>query len=130
MYKHLNPNPSKLRIDDCVVRAISISTGHSWDYTFLSLSIHAFDMKGMSSTNFVWDDYLRDIGYDRHDFVKNKYKRMTIREFCELNPIGNYILATGTHVVAAIDGVYYDTWDSGDEIVLYLYERSDVNDNK
>lgn len=127
MYKHLNPNPSKLRIDDCVVRAISISTGHSWDYTFLSLSIHAFDMKGMSSTNFVWDDYLQSIGYKRRDFTNKK--KVDVRTFCELHPIGNYILATGTHVVAAIDGVYYDTWDSGDEIVLYLYERSNAYDN-
>lgn len=84
-------------------------------------------MKGMSSTNFVWDDYLQSIGYKRRDFTNKK--KVDVRTFCELYPIGNYILATGTHVVAAIDGTYYDTWDSGDEIVLYLYERSIAYDN-
>lgn len=126
MYEHVNPNPNNFYIDDCVVRAIAIATGHSWDYTFLSLSIHAFDMKGMSSTNFVWDDYLRDIGFERYDFFDDEI--MTVAEFCREYKDGRYILATGSHVVAVIDGTYYDTWDSGEEIIKTIYERRKPND--
>ena len=32
MFKLANPNPRNHEIDDCVVRAIAIATGHSWDY--------------------------------------------------------------------------------------------------
>jgi hypothetical protein len=33
------------------------------------------------------------------------------------------MLATGTHVVAVIDGNYYDTWDSGDEVPIALWKK-------
>lgn len=47
----------------------------------------------------------------------------TVADFCWDNPYGYYLLATGTHAVAVIDGDYYDTWDSGNESVAYYYER-------
>jgi hypothetical protein len=33
------------------------------------------------------------------------------------------VIGTGTHVVAVIGGDYYDTWDSGEKVVLYYFER-------
>ena len=41
------------------------------------------------------------------------------------NPEGKYLLATGTHVVTVIDGDYYDTWDSGDEIPIYYFTKEE-----
>lgn len=122
MFKEVNMNPNEYRIDDCVIRAIAIATGHSWDYIYLSLTVHGFDMKGLASTNFVWDDYLRDIGFTRHVIPNTCPRCYTVRDFALDNPEGNYILATGSHVVAVIDGDYYDTWDSGNEIPIYYYE--------
>ena len=46
----------------------------------------------------------------------------TIRKFCLDNPKGKFLVATGSHVVAIDNGDYYDTWDSGDEIVTYFFE--------
>ena len=47
----------------------------------------------------------------------------TIADFCNDHPYGTYILATGTHVVAVIDGDYYDTWDSGNEIPIFYWQK-------
>jgi hypothetical protein len=47
----------------------------------------------------------------------------TIRQFCRDNPIGKFIVGTGTHVVAVLDGNYYDTWDSGDEVPISLWKK-------
>jgi hypothetical protein len=40
-----------------------------------------------------------------------------------MHPTGYYLLALDEHVVAVRNGYYYDTWDSGDMIVLYYWEK-------
>ena len=80
-------------------------------------------MYDMPSANRVWGEYLREIGYVRRiipDTCPNCY---TVRDFCMEHPIGRYILGTGEHVVAVVDGYYYDSWDSGNEIPIYYFER-------
>ena len=47
----------------------------------------------------------------------------TVREFAKDHPEGKYILGTGTHAVAVIDGDYIDTWDSGDEVPIYYFQE-------
>jgi hypothetical protein len=46
----------------------------------------------------------------------------TISEFARLYPKGIYIIGTGNHAVAVIDGDYYDSWDSGDEIPSFFWK--------
>ena len=45
----------------------------------------------------------------------------TVRAFCKKYPEGVYVIGTGTHAVAVIDGDYYDSWDSGNEIPTYFW---------
>ena len=40
-------------------------------------------------------------------------------------PHGTYVLATNNHVVAVVDGNYYDTWDSGDETPIYVWRKEE-----
>lgn len=47
----------------------------------------------------------------------------TLERFCKDFPVGTYLVATGSHVIAVIDGDYYDTFDSGNEVVTYYFER-------
>ena len=49
---------------------------------------------------------------------------MTINEFCKQFDSGKYALATGSHVVAAINGDFFDAFDSGYEPILYLWRES------
>ena len=49
----------------------------------------------------------------------------TVRDFCRDNPHGIFILALSGHVLAVIDGNYYDSWDSGEEIPVYYWHRED-----
>ena len=41
--------------------------------------------------------------------------------FCEKYPTGVYVIGTGTHAVAVVDGDYYDSWDSGNEVPSYFW---------
>lgn len=123
MYIELNNNPLKKSVGDCVIRAISLAEGRSWDEVYLDLMVEGFTEKDITSSNVVWGSYLRDKGYKRNlipDSCPNCY---TIEDFTEDHPQGTFILATGTHAVCAIHGNYYDTWDSGKEVPVYYFEK-------
>ena len=80
-------------------------------------------MAEMPSTNGVWGEYLRGIGFKREAIPNTCPSCYTIRQFCEDHPEGRYAVATGSHVVAVIDGDYYDAWDSGHETAVYFFRK-------
>ena len=118
-----NPNPLNLSVGDCTIRAISRVTGMDWKETYLHLLIQGYIMYDMPSANRVWEEFLKSLGFSKYllpDSCPNCY---TVKDFCQDFPVGEYILGTGEHVIAVIDGNYYDSWDSGNEIPLYYFER-------
>lgn len=124
-YIYYNPNPLNLSVNDCTVRAISKATNMSWKETYLNLLIQGYMMCDVPSSNRVWGELLNRFGFKRRllpDTCPNCY---TVRDFCQDFPTGIYLLGTGEHVVTIIDGDYYDSWDSGNEIPLYFFERKD-----
>lgn len=123
VFKEFNNNPRDLRVGDCTVRAISLFTNKTWDETYMGLTSTGFELKDMPSSNRVWGRYLVLNGYRRHIIPDTCPDCFTIRDFCRDNPYGTFLLATGTHVVTVIDGDYYDTWDSGDEIPIHFWKK-------
>ena len=123
MYVFYNPNPSGKRVGDCVIRGISKITGQDWETTYIEIAVQGFMLYDMPSSNNVWAEYLRKKGFRRYvipDTCPNCY---TVKDFCKENQGGKYLLATGSHVVAVVNGKYYDAWDSGDEIPIYFWKR-------
>ena len=125
MFKFYNPNPKNLLVGDCVIRGISIVTNQSWEDTFIDIAMQGFNMRDMPSSNIVWGNYLKSKGFNRHIIPNTCPDCYTVRDFCNENPQGVYLLATGTHVIAVIDGDYLDTWDSGDEVPIYYWQKED-----
>ena len=123
MFVEANANPHKKSVGDCVIRAISVAENKEWDDIFLELMLKSYAMKDIPSSNEVWGSYLKDIGYSRYIIPNTCPDCYTIMDFAADNPVGTYILATGTHVVAVIDGNYIDTWDSGNEVPIYYFEK-------
>ena len=123
MYIHVNPNPNGVYVEDCVVRAICIATDRTWDDVYLNICMQGFLMKNMPSVNNVWGTYLKSIGFVPYALPTNCPDCYTIRDFCAQNRSGTYILATGSHAVAVIDGNYCDAWDSGDEMPISVWRR-------
>ena len=128
MYAYYNPNPTMKNREDCIIRAITKVLGLDWDAAYMQLSAKGFEVKEMPSINWVWGAYLRDMGLERHAVPNTCPDCYTVKDFCEEHPEGAYILATGSHVVAAIDGSYFDSWDSGDEVVVYYFEDTEADD--
>lgn len=121
MYKYYNPNPLGKKIGDCVIRAISKILSKSWYEVYLDIAMVGLKMCDMPSSNAVWGAYLYDQGFKRAVIDNTCPNCYTVKDFCHDNSKGLFLLATGEHVVAIIDGDYYDSWDSGDEIPVYYW---------
>lgn len=121
MYEYYNPNPMNKKVGDCVIRAISKIIGQSWIRTYVGICVKGLLMADMPSSNSVWGAYLYEKGYDRYTITSARPDRYTVRDFCYDHPYGEYVLATGSHVVAVVNGRYYDAWDSGDESPIYFW---------
>lgn len=120
---YFNPNPNRKLVGDCVVRAISKITEQAWDDTYVALMLQGLAMCDMPSSNSVWGAYLTSLGFEKIMINSPCVNCYSIEDFCNDNPEGSYLLATGTHVVAVEDGNYYDTWDSGSEIPIYYFRK-------
>nr|DAU56017.1 MAG TPA: hypothetical protein [Caudoviricetes sp.] len=121
MWTHYNPNPAGRNVGDCTVRALSKALDQDWYTTYLGLCVEGGLMGDMPSANATWGAYLRRHGYRRELAPED----VTVAEFADSHPHGTYILALSGHVVCIRDCVLYDSWDSGNEIVLYFWERTD-----
>lgn len=121
MFRFYNPNPAGKLTSDCVVRAICRVTGKSWDRVMAELYLFSMELKEMPSTNTLWREYLRSLGFVRTAIPDTCPDCYTIKDFCEDHPQGTFILATGRHLVAVVNGDYYDTWDSGEKVPIYYW---------
>lgn len=120
-----NANPQKNRVGDCTVRAISKATGQDWETTYMNLALYGYMNADMPSANCVWGQYLRSKGFKRYIVDDHGNDWYTVADFCADNPKGVYVLALDSHVVCVVDGRYYDTWDSGNEIPNYYWTKVD-----
>lgn len=123
MYSYYNANPYKIRVGDCVIRAISKALNQPWENTYIDLTIQGYLMGDLLSSNAVWGAYLKSKGFTR-DIVSNDCPECyTIEDFCNEHPKGTYIIGTGTHAVCIEDGCVFDTWNSSGEVPIYFYKK-------
>lgn len=120
-YIRFNPNPNRIQVGDCVIRALSLATNSDWESTYVKLVVYGYRMADMPSSNHVWGKYLLDNGFKKYPCPDCT----SIIDFCKSHNQGVYVIATGTHVVTCIDGNYYDSWNSGNEIPVYYFKRGE-----
>lgn len=130
MFIKYNPNPAHKETGDCVVRALAIAEGLTWDEAFQGVTQKAFREKDMPSMNPVWANYLIERGYSLHGIPNTCPRCYTVADFAYDHPYGTYVLGTGSHAIAVIDGNYIDAWDSGDITPMYYLEKGDNQNGK
>ena len=124
MYVNFNENPrGNYYAGDCVIRAINIVTGISWDEIYTALCAEGFYLGDWGNSNACWDWYLRDKGFKRYICPNECPSCYSLEDFANDHPTGKYIVATGTHAVAVVNGDYYDAWDSGRVTPIYYYTK-------
>ena len=121
MWIRANPNPAKREVPDCVIRAVCIALNKPW--LEASDEIYAVARADYSVTvdDHVWGHYLYMKGFEPFLNPFECPKCVTVREFTKMYPTGTYIIGTGNHAIAVIDGDYYDSWDSGNTIPSFFW---------
>lgn len=120
-----NLNPLGKQIGDCTVRAIAKAMRKPWDDVYVGLATEGFKAKDMPSSNSVWGRYLKNNGFKRYTVPDSCPDCYTVEQFCLDHPKGTYVLALQSHVVCSIDGRFIDSWDSGQEPLVFYWERTD-----
>lgn len=121
---YYNPNPKKKRGSDCVIRMLTKICDFDWESAYLALSSIALTEYDMSSSNDIWEIYLKSLGFIKRLLPIYYPDCTTVSEFAKHNPNRTFVACSGSHVVTVMDGDWYDAWDSGDEIVSYYFERN------
>lgn len=128
-WESFNANPKHSRVGDCTVRAISIALNQDWYSTYVDLCVEGLKLADMPSADAVWGQYLKRKGFKR-SIVPCDGLCTTVREFCEDNPTGTYIVCPKGHLVAIVNGRYLDTWDSGDENIIYFWKKEENEEHE
>lgn len=131
-YKYYQPNKKDLKDEngDCVIRALTKVTGKEWVQVFDELVPIASEKQCMPNGKACYSEHLIRNGFTYHGISNKKgSKRPTVDRFAKDHKDGKYILRAAHHLVAVVNGIYYDTWDSGD-CCLYGYweKRSEEKD--
>lgn len=128
-YKYYQPNEKdvKDKYGDCTVRALSKALDCTWVEAYKAMTpiclreqvTNIFDVPSKKRA-----DLLSELGF-AYTGVSNKRgtKRPTVDSFTKDHTKGTYILNVAHHVVAVVDGKYYDTWDCGHKSVYGYYEK-------
>lgn len=123
MFIQYNPNPEGKYVGDCVIRALAKILNKDWESVYIEVITQGYYDYDMPSSNAVWGNVLKHNGFHRHIIPDTCPECYTVIDFCIEHPYGEYILATGTHVIAVENGNYYDAWDSGNEVPIYYWHR-------
>lgn len=122
-FVYYNPNPKNQRVGDCAIRAISKAVGKEWEEAYIALCTEGLFYSDMPSANYVWGMFLRKYGFTQKSIDSICPRCTTVAQFADEHPNGCYVLTCQSHVVTVKDGCYFDSWDSGDEVILYYFEK-------
>ena len=118
-FKYYQPNKKDLNDNygDCTIRALCKAFDIGWVEAF-KLTI-PYCIEYQVSNIFhppikIRREIMEKLGSSYTGIsVKRGRKRPTVDSFTREHKTGTYILNVANHEVTVVDGIYYDTWDSG-----------------
>lgn len=125
MWIRYQPNPAGRNVGDCSVRAVSKALNISWEDAYAKIASNGYAMGDMPSSDSVWGSVLRQNGFYREAIPNECPDCYTAKDFCKDNPYGIYVLGFGGHVATVVDGDLYDSWNSENEIPVYVWYRKE-----
>lgn len=123
LYVYENLNPQGKNVGDCAIRAVAKATGQTWIQAYMALYVHGLQLADLANSDAVWTSYLRDKGFTRGVIPDTCPDCYTVADFAEDHPVGTFVLGTGSHAVAVIDGTIYDAWDSSNAIPIFFMQK-------
>lgn len=125
MWIRYNPNPTGRNVGDCSIRAVAKALNISWEDAYAKIASNGYAMGDMPSSDSVWGSVLRQNGFYREAIPNECPDCYTAKDFCKDNPYGVFVLGFGGHVATVVDGDLYDSWNSENEIPVYVWYRKE-----
>lgn len=123
MWIYYQPNPCGRSVGDCSIRAISKALDISWEDAYNLVCDFGYNMCDMPSSDSVWGAVLRSNGFYKTVIPNTCPECYTAEDFCIDNPIGIFVLGFGGHVATVVDGNIFDSWNSSQEIPIYVWYK-------
>lgn len=123
LYVYENLNPQGKNVGDCAIRAVAKATGQTWIQAYMALYVHGLQLADLANSDAVWTSYLRNKGFTRGVIPDTCPDCYTVADFAEDHPVGTFVLGTGSHAVAVIDGTIYDAWDSSNAVPIFFMQK-------
>lgn len=124
-YKYYQPNEKDLKdqYGDCVVRSLAKVRNADWLTIYDELIPIAREKQCMPNGKPAYEQYLKEHGFVYHGISNKKgSKRPTVQSFTLSHKNGTFVLRTAHHLVASVDGYFFDTWDSGNACLYGYWE--------
>lgn len=123
-YAYFNENPYGRSVGDCTIRAVSKALGQTWEEAYAGLALEGFLRGDLPNADDVYGHYLHRHGFRRHLIPDDGLGAYTVDDFANDHPHGVFVLSIpGRHVVTVVDGVYYDSWPSGNETPGFYWSK-------
>lgn len=129
MYVMYEPNPVRTGAIDCAVRAVSKALDVSWEKAYTMLSVNGFLMGNDPAGDEIWSSVLRQHGFKRYIVPNTCPDCYTVDDFAEDHPKGTYVVKSDNHVATIVNGTLYDSWDSGNKVVIYYWTNNKEDEN-
>ena len=105
-YRYLNVEPNEERLQDCVIRAITLALAINYDDIVQALAQNGTDMACDSINVDCYSNLIENLGYyTRH------VKDLTVGDIADMFKDKVLIIRVQGHLTCAIDGCIYDIWD-------------------
>lgn len=124
-YVKRNVNPKGKSTSDCVVRAIAIATGKSWEEVYNVLCETGRRMCMMPNSKGVYADYLESIGWLKNKMPRHASgTRFKVSELADTYRRATMIVEVCGHLTVISDCMLTDTWNCGKKCVYNYYTKS------
>lgn len=123
MYQYYNAEPTGDKLEDCVIRAISLALQIPYDKVVDRLSKNGSIYSCDDICLQCYEKMLHDLGFRKMNAYGRKVK--------DIAKLGSVILIRiPGHLTCSIDGIVYDIWDCSDKQAdcYWLVDRRKSND--
>lgn len=111
---------------DCSIRAVAKALNCTWRESLSKLYDVAMMIQDAPSSRESIDGVLQANGFKWVPTnPKRGERRPTVANFAKDNNKGIYVFNVSGHIVTAVDGKYYDIWDSGDKSLYGYWEKKE-----
>ncbi len=116
-FEKVNQNPKGRKSADCVVRALSYSSGKTWDKVYEELCTIGFKKKAMPNEKVTYEHWLKENGYIKMKQPRHANRtKYTVEEL--IDELDNsemwdkaVVISVANHLTCSQYGTLYDTWD-------------------